>query len=278
MRKFNFGEQALIGKLIANSADATANFPIKALESLFQDNKVTFHNDEVAYFNFYINEGKEDTVKEKSKVFINKVLEAITLLDYLKNQGLVLELDSGKDSAITFGDDVSYVSAGMVESRVYIEAGLISEQLVRFVNNSIYVTEPLKELQANEFKGFEDDMLAQATAQTKKTGKAILLAFLAVLISIAGVVLSSMDILGGKTAEVQDNSAAIVQPLEKIQGVLENNMLPAIADLKTEIAGVKTAVSELDAEPVDLDDLKKDSKDEPKQEDSKKKSKKRKRK
>ncbi|PWJ61509.1 MULTISPECIES: hypothetical protein [unclassified Fibrobacter] len=275
MRKLNFSEQTLVSKLVANSADATANFPIKALESVFQDNKVTFHNDEVAYFNFYVSEGKEESVSEKSKGFINKILEAVSLLDYLKKEGLILELESNKDSTLIYGDDVSYVSAGLVESRVYIETDLIAQQLVRFVNNSIYVTDSLKELLTNEFKGIEDDMLAQAKVQTKKTGRAIILAFLAVIISVAGVVVSSLN---SSEKGSEDKSAAVVQPLEKIQGVLENNMLPAIVDLKTEIAGVRTAVSELDAEPVSLSDLKKDEQEEPKKDEPKKKAKKHKRK
>lgn len=272
MRKLNFGEQALVGKLIANSLDATANFPIKALESLFQDNKVTFHNDEVSYFNFYVNEGKEETVKENSKRFINKVMEAVALMDCLKSENLVVELESDKEKNVTFGDDVSYVSAGLVEVRVFIEAGVIAEKLVSFVNNSVYVTEALKELQANEFKTFEDNMLEEAKKQTKKTGKAVILAFLAVIIAIAGVVLSS-GVLGGKKTE---GDCPMKQSMEAIQGSLEGKILPAITEVKAEVVNVKDAVNNLDAEPVNLSDLQKsddDKKDEPK-----KKSKKRKRK
>lgn len=276
MRKLNFGEQALVSKLIANSADATANFPIKALESAFQDNKVTFHNDEVPYFNFYVNEGKEETVKENSKRFINKILEAISLVDTLKAEGLVVELVSDKEKGITFGDDVAYVSAGLVEVRVFIEAGLIAEKLVAFVNNSVYVTESLKELQANEFKTFEDNMLEEAKKQTKKTGKAVLLAFFAVVIAIAGVVLSS-GVLGGKKSDAGD--CPMKQSMEAIQTSIEGKILPAITEVKTEVTGVKDAVNNLDAEPVNLSELQKDSEEAAsKKDDSKKKSKKRKRK
>lgn len=274
MRKLSFGEQALIGKLVANSADPTACFPIKALESSFQDNKVTFHNDEEPYFNFYVNEGKEESVKENSKRFISKLMEAFALVDYLKKEGLVMELESGKEKGITYGDDVAYVSAGLVEVRVYIEASLIAEQLVRFVNNSVYVTEALKELQANEFKTFEDNMLEEAKKQTKKTGKAVLFAFLAVIIAVAGNVLSS-GVLGGKKTE---GDCPMKQSMEAIQTSLEGKILPAITEVKTEVSGVKDAVNNLDAEPVSLNELKKDEQEEPKKEEPKKKSKKRKRK
>lgn len=274
MRKLSFGEQAIISKLIANSADSTANFPIKALESAFQDNKVTFHNDEVPYLNFYVNEGKEESVKENSKRFINKLLEAIALVDYLKDEGLVVELESEKESGITFGDDVAYVSAGLTEVRVFLEAGVIAEKLVRFVNNSVYVTESLKELQANEFKTFEDYMLEEAKKQTRKTGKAVLLAFFAVVIAIAGVVLSS-GVLGDKKSNAAE--CPMKQSMEAIQSTLETKMLPAITDVKAEVSGVKDAVNNLDAEPVSLSDLQK-SDDSEKKEEPKKKSKKKKRK
>lgn len=272
MRKLNFEEQALVSKLIANSADPMSCFPIKILETVFQDSKVTFHNEEEPYFNFYVVEGKEDSVKETSKRFISKVLSAITLLASLKREGLVVELDMAKDCKVSYGDDVAYVSAGLTEVRVYVEAGLVAEQLVRFINSPVYVSDALKDLQANEYVTFEDSALAEAKAMTKKARTAVTLSFLAVLIAIACVALSAMGILGQKEETKEISLDALKLPLEAIQGTLENKVLPAVVDVKSEVAGVKTAIGELDAEPVNLGELQKSEGDSSK-DDSKKKAK-----
>lgn len=275
MRNFTFGEQALISKLIANSADPAACFPIKTLESVFQDNKVTFHVDDVAYFNFYVNEGKEDSVKEKVKAVYSRLLEAFNLMDYLKSQGMVTELVSSREKKTVYGEDVSYVSAGLVEVRVYIEEDLIVEKLINFMTNAVYVSDSLKELQNDEFKTFEDKSLAETQKLVKKARTAVVLAFLAVIISIAGVVLSS-GILGGKSQAAPDPSATLKPTLEAIQASLDEKIAPAVVDLKTAVGEVKTAVDNMGAEPVNLSDLQKDS-DDSDSKASKKKSKKRRR-
>lgn len=275
MRNFTFGEQALISKLIANSADPAACFPIKTLESVFQDNKVTFHVDDVAYFNFYVNEGKEDSVKEKVKAVYSRLLEAFNLMDYLKSQGMVTELVSSREKKTVYGEDVSYVSAGLVEVRVYIEEDLIVEKLINFMTNAVYVSDSLKELQTDEFKTFEDKSLAETQKLVKKARTAVVLAFLAVIISIAGVVLSS-GILGGKSQATPDPSATLKPTLEAIQASLDEKIAPAVVDLKTAVGEVKTAVDNMGAEPVNLSDLQKES-DDSDSKASKKKSKKRRR-
>lgn len=274
MRNFTFGEQAIISKLIANSADPSACFPIKILESVFQDNKVTFHSDDVSYFNFYVNEGKEDSVKEKVKVIYSKLLEAFNLMDYLKGQGLVTELVSSREKRTVFGEDVSYVSAGLVEVRMFIEEDLVVEKLIDFMSNSVYVSDSLKELQNDGFVTFEDKVLAESKNLVKKARNAVILAFLAVLISVAGVVLSS-GVLGGK--EATDTSANLKPSLEAIQASLDEKIAPAVVDLKTAVGEVKSSVDNLGAEPVSLSDLQKGSDESSSKSDSKK-SKKRKRK
>lgn len=278
MRKLNFEEQALVSKLIASSADPMSCFPIKILESVFQDNKVTFHNAEEPFFSFYVAEGKEDSVKETSKRFMNKILGAISLVNTLKKEGLVQELDVGKEACVVFGDDVSYVSAGLAEVRVYIEAKYVADQLIAFVNCPVYVNDALKELQANEYVTFEDNALAEAKAMTKKARTAVTLSFLAVLIAIACVALSAMGILGQKEETKEISLDALKLPLEAIQGTLENKVLPAVVDVKSEVAGVKTAIGELDAEPVNLGELQKSEGDSSKDESKKKAKAKRKRK
>lgn len=274
MKSLSFGEQAIVGKLIANSADPVASFPIKALESIFQDSKVTFHNDEVPYFNFYVGEGKQETVKETSKRVLDKILEAVNLVDYLVKNGMLVELDAGKDPNITFGDDNGYSASGLVEVRVYIEVESIAKQLVRLANNSFYVTQSLKDLAANGFKTFEDNALAEAKLLTKKARFAVVLAFVAVLVSVAGLVVAMR---GAGDSANDEKSAALKESVESIQGSLENKILPAIVDLKAEVSGVKTAVTELDSEPVNLNDLQNGEEESPKKAPSKKKSKRKRR-
>jgi len=276
MRNFTFGEQALISKLIANSADPAACFPVKILEAIFQDNKLTFHVEDLAYFNFYVNEGKEESVKEKVKAVYNRLLEAFNLLDYLKAQGLVTELVSSREKKTTFGDDVNYVSAGLVEVRVFIEEDLIVEKLLNFINNAVYVSDALKELQTDEFKTFEDKSLAESQKMVKKARTAVIFAFLAVVIAIAGIVLSAMGILGGGDNKAPDASAALKPAIESIQASIDEKLVPAVVDVKTAVGEVKTAVDNMSAEPVNLSDLQKESSDDDSKA-SKKKSKKRKR-
>lgn len=276
MRKFTFGEQALISKLIANSADPAACFPIKTLEAIFQDNKLTFHVEDLAYFNFYVNEGKEESVKEKIKAVYNRLLEAFNLLDYLKAEGLVTELVSSREKKTSFGDDVNYVSAGLVEVRVFVEEDLIVEKLLNFINNAVYVSDALKELQADEFKTFEDKSLAESQKMVKKARTAVVFAFLAVVIAIAGIVLSAMGILGGGS-KASDASAALKPAIESIQTSIDEKLVPAVVDVKTAVGEVKTAVDNMGAEPVSLSDLQKESSDDGDSKPAKKKSKKRKR-
>lgn len=268
MRKFNFSEQALIGKLIANAVDPIGNMPIKALESVFGDYKVTFHSDDVSYFNFYVNEGKEESVKELTKNLYNKLLEAFNLVKYLKKEGLIIELENSREKKKSFGDDVSYVSAGMVEVRVFVEEDLVIEQLVNFMNNAVYVTEALKELQANNFVTYEETVLAEVAALKKKVGKVILFAFLGFAAAVAGIVLSMQN--------SSASAAPVANPAAEIQATIESKVVPAIAEVKAEIASVKEVVSNLDAEPVNLSELQKT--DDEDKTSSKKKSKKKKRK
>lgn len=269
MRKLSLGEQALVSKLIANSTDPVANFPIKILESFFQDNKVTFHADDEPYFNFFVSEGKEDSVKELTKRVYDKVLEAVNLVDYLKAEHMLFEMTSTRDKKV-FGDDVGYVSAGLVEVRVFIEEDMVASKLKNFLNNAVYVAETLKDLQNDNFVTFEEKVLADTKSLNKKARNAVIVAILAVLVAGAGVVLSQNA--GGKSA----GDCPMKQTMEAIQGSLDSKILPAITEVKTEVTGVKDAVNNMDADPVNLSDLQKSSEEPPKAD--KKKSKKKKRK
>ncbi|MCF0220671.1 MAG: hypothetical protein HUK19_00105 [Fibrobacter sp.] len=274
MRTFTFGEQALIGKLIANSADPVSCFPVKIIESVFQDNKVTFHAGDLAYFNFYVNEGKEDSVKEKVKTVYKRLLEAFNLVDYLKDQGMVTALVSTREKKTVFGEDVAYVSAGLVEVRVFVEENLVVEKMIDFMTNALFVSDSLKELQAEDFKTFEDKTLEESRKLVKKARNAVIIAFVAVLVAVGGIVFTALQ---NSNSQAPDPNVTLKPALESIQKSLDEKVVPAVVDLKTATSEVKNAIDNLGTKPVNLSELQKESDDSAASPEPSKKSKKRKR-
>lgn len=191
MRKFSELEKSYIKHLVKKS-DYQSNFPINILDGLFVNRKVVFdaHKEDEPYLIFYRKENEEFSLPAEIKELNNAFMELALLIRYLKDQGLIQQIDYKKKRLIyppvdEKDDDTleNYKREGLHSIAEKMDK-IAADFLLECVNKSVFVGQTLKDLVDNDFKSIEERSLDEAKKQTKYARKAVYVAIFAMILSV----------------------------------------------------------------------------------------------
>jgi hypothetical protein len=187
MRKFSELEKSYIKHLVKKS-DYQSNFPINILDGLFVNRKVVFdaHKEDEPYLIFYRKENEEFSLPAENNAF----MELALLIRYLKDQGLIQQIDYKKKRLIyppvdEKDDDTleNYKREGLHSIAEKMDK-IAADFLLECVNKSVFVGQTLKDLVDNDFKSIEERSLDEVKKQTKYARKAVYVAIFAMILSV----------------------------------------------------------------------------------------------
>ena len=191
MRKFSELEKSYIKHLVKKS-DYQSNFPINILDGLFVNRKVVFdaHKEDEPYLIFYRKENEEFSLPAEIKELNNAFMELALLIRYLKDQGLIQQIDYKKKRLIyppvdEKDDDTleNYKREGLHSIAEKMDK-IAADFLLECVNKSVFVGQTLKDLVDNDFKSIEERSLDEAKKQTKYARTAVYVAIFAMILSV----------------------------------------------------------------------------------------------
>lgn len=191
MRKFSELEKSYIKHLVKKS-DYQSNFPINILDGLFVNRKVVFdaHKEDEPYLIFYRKGNEEFSLPAEIKELNNAFMELALLIRYLKDQGLIQQIDYKKKRLIyppvdEKDDDTleNYKREGLHSIAEKMDK-IAADFLLECVNKSVFVGQTLKDLVDNDFKSIEERSLDEAKKQTKYARKAVYIAIFAMILSV----------------------------------------------------------------------------------------------
>ena len=191
MRKFSELEKSYIKHLVKKS-DYQSNFPINILDGLFVNRKVVFdaHKEDEPYLIFYRKENEDFSLPAEIKELNNAFMELALLIRYLKDQGLIQQIDYKKKRLIyppvdEKDDDTleNYKREGLHSIAEKMDK-IAADFLLECVNKSVFVGQTLKDLVDNDFKSIEERSLDEAKKQTKYARTAVYVAIFAMILSV----------------------------------------------------------------------------------------------
>jgi len=163
VRKFSELEKSYIKHLVEKS-DYRSNFPINILDGLFINRKVVFdaHKEDEPYLIFYRKENEEFSLPAEVKELNNAFMELALLIRYLKDQGLIQQVDY-KEKRLIYppvnnkDDDTlkNYKREGLHSIAEKMDK-IAADFLLECMNKSVFVGQTLKDLVDNDFKSIEE--------------------------------------------------------------------------------------------------------------------------
>lgn len=191
MRKFSKLEKTYIKHLVKKS-DYQSNFPINILDELFVNRKVVFdaHKEDEPCLIFYRKENEEFSLPAEIKELNNAFMELALLIRYLKDQGLIQQIDY-KEKRLIYppvddkDDDTlkNYKREGRHSIAEKMDK-IAADFLLECMNKSVFVGQTLKDLVDNDFKSIEERSLDEARKQTKYARRAVYVAIFAMILSV----------------------------------------------------------------------------------------------
>ena len=173
-------------------SDYQSNFPINILDGLFVNRKVVFdaHKEDEPYLIFYRKENEEFSLPAEMKELNNAFMELALLIRYLKDQGLIQQIEYKKKRLIyppvdEKDDDTleNYKREGLHSIAEKMDK-IAADFLLECVNKSVFVGQTLKDLVDNDFKSIEERSLDEAKKQTKYARTAVYVAIFAMILSV----------------------------------------------------------------------------------------------
>ena len=197
MRKFSELEKSYIKHLVKKS-DYQSNFPINILDGLFVNRKVVFdaHKEDEPCLIFYRKENEEFSLPSEIKELNNAFMELASLIRYLKDQGLILQIDYNEKRLVyppvdDKDDDTleKYKREGLHSIARKMDK-IAADFLLECVNKSVFVGQTLKDLVDNDFKSIEERNLDEAIKQTKSAHITMLISTVSMMIAFATLIVS----------------------------------------------------------------------------------------
>lgn len=222
MRLFNSKEKTIIQQLINGTANSLVYLPINVFNDIFYSRDVGFIGESTMELVFPRIEN--DPIYESLTIY-NDILERALLIDYLEKEGLIYIIPTSTSDyeCKTIGNVVK-----LNRTVMQIDQS-IGEILLKCINRSLYVSETLKDYVNNGFKSLEDLALEETKKQTKYSFYAVILAFVAIIISML-----QMCNEGYNETKSKELSVPINGILNYMQNNL-NNKLDATINNTTEI-------------------------------------------
>lgn len=208
MRLFNSKEKTIIQQLINGTANSLVYLPINVFNDIFQSRDVGFIGDSTMELVFPRIEN--DSIN-KSLTIYNDILERVLLIDYLEKEGLIYIIPTSTSvyETKTFGNVFTLNRTVMKIDQS------IGEILLKCINRPVYVSETLKDYVNNGFKSLEDLALEETKKQTKYSFYAVILAFVAIIISMLQMC---------KEGNSETKSEELSVPINGIFNYMQNNL------------------------------------------------------
>lgn len=222
MRLFNLKEKTIIQQLINGTVNSLAYLPINVFNDIFHSRDVGFIGEstmELVFPNI-----ENGSINEFLTIY-NDILERALLIDYLEKEGLIYIIP-------TSTSDYKHKTIGNVIKLNRIAMKIdqsIGEILLKCINRPVYVSETLKDYVNNGFKSLEDLALEETKKQTKYSFYAVILAFVAIIISMLQMYKESYN---------ETKSEELSVPINGILNYMQNNLnnkLDATINNTTEI-------------------------------------------
>lgn len=239
MRLFNQNEKKIIQQLVDGSAKSLMYLPINVFNDILQGKDIGFIGGESSMeLVFPYNEDGIPSIDELLSIY-NEVLERALLINYLEKDGLIYIVPTSTSTyeCTTIGNVCKHNRITMQIDQT------IGEILLKCINRHLYVSETLKDYVNSGFKSLEELALEeakkqtdfsriqteQAFKQTKYGYRAVVLAFIALIISLFQICRGSYD---------ETKSTEVIVPINAILNYMQNNLdskLDATINNTTEI-------------------------------------------
>lgn len=210
MRLFNQNEKKIIQQLVDESAKSLMYLPINVFYDILQGRDVGFIGKSPMELVFPSNKDGIPSSDELLSIY-NKVLERALLIDYLENEGLIYIVPTSTSAyeRTTIGNVCKLNRITMQIDKT------IGEILLKCINRPMYVSETLKDYVNSKFKSLEEQALEETRKQTKYSLYAVILAFIALIISLFQTCSRSSD---------EAKSTEVVVPINAILNYMQNNL------------------------------------------------------
>ena len=187
MRLFNEKEKLIIKKLVDTSSATLIYLPINLFDDIFNGKNIGFDGNDMQLF-FPHKELDNQTRDDEISIY-NEILNRVLLIDYLEKEGLVYIIPPSsrvyEQTKIGNICRINTISLKIDEN--------IGNTLLKCMNHLIYISETLRNYVNNGFKSLEEQALDQAKIQTKHSKTQTLLSTIAVIISVMGTLIASIQ-------------------------------------------------------------------------------------
>ena len=187
MRLFNEKEKLIIKKLVNESLYTLMYLPINLFDDIFNSRNVGFDGNDMQLV-FPHKELDNQTRDDEISIY-NEILNRVLLIDYLEKEGLVYIVPVS--SSINKQTEIGNICRINTTSLKIDEN--IGNILLKCMNHPIYISETLRNYVNNGFKSLEEQALYQAKIQTKNSQTQTLLSTIAVIISVIGTSIASIQ-------------------------------------------------------------------------------------
>ena len=214
MRLFSVKEKQIIQQLLDQSSRTNTYLPINVFNDIFNGLDVGFYGSGPMEFIFPYDANGIPSADRMISIY-NEILERALLIDYLEKDGLIYIVPSSTSvNRMTTIGNVSRLN------RVAMSIdNSIGEILLRCMNSPIYISETLKDYVRSGFMSLEEQALSETKKQTKYSYWAVVLAVLAIIISLIQTCSGSFS--NNKDASDTTN---IIVPLNGILYYMQNNL------------------------------------------------------
>lgn len=214
MRLLNPSEKRIVQLLVEQSTNNIAYLPINVFDDLFNGQDVGFDSTNMDLV-FPLNSDSKNS--DSFLDIYNGILERALLINYLENEGLVyiVPLGSTQNNIRSIGNvnHFNRVSMHIDES--------VGNILLKCMNNTLYVSESLRNYVNNEFRSLEEQALDEAKEQTIEAKHQSKLSLLAVFFAILSIILGLFQ----NCNSIKSNSSIILDTtnIEKSLNVIIEN-------------------------------------------------------
>ena len=226
MRLFSQKEKQIIHQLLDESSRTQAYLPICVFDDIFHGLDVGFYGNGPMEFIFPRDANGMPSAEQMISIY-NEILERALLIDYLEKDGLiyVVPISTSANTLTTIGNvsRANRVAMSIDES--------VGEILLRCMNSPIYISETLKDYVRSGFMSLEEQALCETKKQTKYSYWAVVLAVLAIIISLiqtcSGSISNNEDASDATNVTVPAN--AILNYMQndlgvKLEGIMNNTL------------------------------------------------------
>lgn len=224
MRLFNQNEKKIIQQLVDGSTKSLMYLPINVFNDILQGKNVGFIGESPMELVFPYNKDEIPSTDELLTIY-NEVLERALLIDYLEKEGLIYIIPTS-----SFAHECTTIGNVSKLKRITMQIDkTVGEILLKCINRPMYVSETLKDYVNSGFKSLEEQALEEAKKQTElsriqteQTFKQTKYGYWAVILAFIALTISLFQTCSGSYNEPK--STEVTVPINAILNYMQNNL------------------------------------------------------